>query len=1006
MKKSNQIKVGLIICLIILSYLNVNGQVSVSWPLTDPASDGTGLSAVISGPLSAYDELLFNTEINHYDGPNNSQRIRILGNEWPANQTTQIDTVYIQFSVSPKSGFEFNINSVSLGIAGVSINTMKANIYYSTDPDFNNLTQITYTTPDAGGNNYLNRDSLTLVTASPNVKINSDEAFYLRIYPWVDNDPAVRTGKYVALQNVIIGGNVEGIPVPGSVTYPLQTDENPVTTGNVLAKPQSYSPAMKLYNFTQLPTTEGYTVKCASIQTVVQTWTAETDPVDSLYFQYEISPKFGGTYITDSVSLFIGGWFTNNLRAAFYFSKDSAFANKSLLISDTALVGNALKRMKAELKETVNSGETLYLRVYPHNTNAEGWAKLVVVDSVIITGTTTGVSADPPSISTIKPFNISTKFATSGGNITTDGGASVTARGVCWNLTGLPTTSDNKTNDGTGVGTFTSQVTDLEPGRSYYLRAYAINDAGIAYGNEESFKTLDSAVVPEVTTASVTDILVKTAQSGGNVKSWGGDSVKARGVCWNSTGNPTIADTKTINGSGLGSFISILYPLTENTKYYARAYATNSIGTGYGLVDTFTTQTKSSAVTKIVAKDGSGDFTTIQEAFNSVPELYTGPYTIFIKKGIYYEKLTLSANKSNVILIGEDPDSTILTYDDYAGKAGGTSQCQSVAIDASDFTAMNITFQNTIKNDGSFNDQQAVALRVNGDRQSYYNCRLIGYQDTYYTWGGAGTGRIYMKDCYIGGSVDFIFGRDIVVFDSCHININRDGGTLTAASTNADSKFGYVFLNCMLTNDSIGFNGNPISKYYLGRPWQSAPRTVFINCYESGKLDPAGWQSWNVNPALYAEYNCFGPGYNSSKRVSWSFQLTNNQAADYTLSNIFSLNSNPRFGYDWMPEKPVITSVKDGNLKKEFPKTLELNQNYPNPFNPTTTIKYSIPNAGIVKILVYDTIGRLVAKLTDKFQEAGYYSINFNASPLSSGIYFYQIRLENSIITKKMILLK
>ena len=152
-----------------------------------------------------------------------------------------------------------------------------------------------------------------------------------------------------------------------------------------------------------------------------------------------------------------------------------------------------------------------------------------------------------------------------------------------------------------------------------------------------------------------------------------------------------MTDYKTENGSGLGSFKSILYDLTPNTTYYVRAYATNSIGAGYGEVDKFKAQSPAPAVTKIVAADGSGDYTTVQAAFDGVPDSYTGPYTVFVKKGTYKENFYW-IKKVNVILMGEDQDSTVLIYDDYAGIAGGTSGLSSVGIDAADFTAMNITF--------------------------------------------------------------------------------------------------------------------------------------------------------------------------------------------------------------------------------------------------------------------------------------------------------------------------
>ncbi len=991
---------------------------SAQWELTNPADGGTGLEPALAGQVDAEDEYLNNMEINQYSGPNFSQRVRIEGNSWPALQTTQIDTVFIQFAVSPKTGFNLRVTSLSLGIAAASINTMKANIYYSTDPDFATSEPVEYTTPDTSGNNYLGREELAPVHAEPNLIVNSGETFYLRIYPWVDNDPSERTGKYVCIQDVVIAGEIEGNPTPAAVVWPFESDDSPVTSGPVIAQDQSYSDAMKFYwsQFPVLPASDGSGDKvCGAIQTVSKIWNYESEPADSLYFQYAVSPKFGGTFYIDSISMYIGGWFSSNIKAEFYYSKYESFTDKTLLIADTALVGNSVMPLKAELSETVNSGETFYLRVYPHNVNpdGEGWAKLVALSDVKISGTTSGVTADPPTVITDDVSGISTTFASSGGNVPTDGGSAVLARGVVWNDSGSPTINDSKTVDGAGSGSFDSFIKGLTPGTDYYVRAYATNDAGTTYGEEKTFRTLDSTIVPTVHTSSVSNILVESASTGGTVSDWGGDSVIARGVVWNSSGEPTLDDSYTLNGSGLGNFTSTLYPLEGNTTYYVRAYATNSKGTGYGELKEFTTQSPAPAVLKVVAADGSGDYTTVQAAFDDIPDYYTGEYRIFVKNGTYYEKLLLDRNKTNVILEGESVESTILTYDDYAGIAGGTSMSYSVGIDADDFTAMNITFQNTVVNDGSVNDQQGVALRVNGDRQAYYNCRLLGYQDTYYTWGGRGTGRTYMKNCYIEGSVDFIFGRNVVLFDSCEIHINRNGGTLTAASTEPETKFGYVFLDNIISADSIGFNGDPITSFILGRPWQKSPRTVFINCYEPASLSAAGWSTWNTIPGLYAEYNCYGPGSDFSNRLtSISRQLTDEEATEYTIENIFAKTTNPDFGYDWLPEKPLLTGVED-NLTGQIPEKYNIFQNYPNPFNPTTTIQYQLPSESKVKIRIFNILGETVKVLVNQVQEAGYYRANFSAAGLASGIYFYHIAADPASgsgkginMTKKMLLLK
>jgi len=334
----------------------------------------------------------------------------------------------------------------------------------------------------------------------------------------------------------------------------------------------------------------------------------------------------------------------------------------------------------------------------------------------------------------------------------------------------------------------------------------------------------------------------------------------------------------------------------------------------------------------------------------------------------------------------------------------------SVAIDADDFVAMNLTFCNTVKNDGTFSDQQAVALRVNGDRQVYYNCKLLGYQDTYYTWGARGnrvTGRVYMLNCYIEGSVDFIFGRNIAVFDSCHLNVNRNAGTITAASTEAESKFGYVFRDCIITADSIGFNELPITNIYLGRPWAAAPRTVFIRSEEPEVLNPGGWLEWNVVPALYAEYQCSGPGANPSSRIAISRQLSDDEALEYTLENIFARTSYPTLAYDWVPVKPEV-NLPWVAIRSDIktPTVFSLSQNYPNPFNPTTTIRYGLAQPCKVNLSIYDLLGKKILTMVNSYQPAGYYSVTLDARQLASGMYFYRIETEQFRQTRKMLLLK
>jgi uncharacterized protein (TIGR02145 family) len=214
--------------------------------------------------------------------------------------------------------------------------------------------------------------------------------------------------------------------------------------------------------------------------------------------------------------------------------------------------------------------------------------------------TYTTLAPVPPVVATSDLSNIGLTTATGGGYITSDGGTPVTARGICWNTTGSPTTANNKTTDGSGYGTFTSSINSLIGGTTYYVRAYATNAVGTTYGTEKTFATL-APIAPAITTTDISAITQTNATSGGSVTYDGGSPVTSRGVCWNTAGSPTITNSKTTDGSGFGAFTSNITSLTASTTYYARAYATNAVGTSYGAEKTFTTL----LTTQIVDIDGN-----------------------------------------------------------------------------------------------------------------------------------------------------------------------------------------------------------------------------------------------------------------------------------------------------------------------------------------------------------------------------------------------------------------
>jgi pectinesterase len=288
-----------------------------------------------------------------------------------------------------------------------------------------------------------------------------------------------------------------------------------------------------------------------------------------------------------------------------------------------------------------------------------------------------------------------------------------------------------------------------------------------------------------------------------------------------------------------------------------------------------------------VAKDGSGNYSTIQQAINAVRDLSEQKVTINIKNGVYKEKLIIPSHKIKIAFVGENKDQTIITFDDYSGKGNiNTYTSHTVLVQGNDFSAENLTIENSAGPVG-----QAVALHVEADRVVIKNCKILGNQDTLFP--ATDTSRQYYLNCYIEGTTDFIFGAATAVFENCHIH-SKKNSYITAASTSVNQPYGFVFLNCKLIADAA------FQKVYLGRPWRSYAKTVFINTEMGTHILPEGWHTWNNNDnhktTFYAEYGSYGPGFVKDKRVEWSKQLTKKEAKQYSLKNIFAGN------VSWLPK--------------------------------------------------------------------------------------------------------
>ncbi|BBM96729.1 pectinesterase [Marchantia polymorpha subsp. ruderalis] len=288
-----------------------------------------------------------------------------------------------------------------------------------------------------------------------------------------------------------------------------------------------------------------------------------------------------------------------------------------------------------------------------------------------------------------------------------------------------------------------------------------------------------------------------------------------------------------------------------------------------------------------VAQDGSGRFRTVQEAIDAVPLSNNRRVVIRIGPGVYSQPIYVPKTKNLITLTGTDPNRTTLSWHNTATSiqhhqapsviGTGTFACGSVIVEGEDFIAENLAFENAAPQGSG----QAVAIRVTADRCSFYSCRFLGWQDTAYLH----YGKQYFRDCYIEGSVDFIFGNATVLLEHCHIHCKSQGFITAQQRKSADESTGYVFLRCVITG-----NGDSKSYMHLGRPWGPHARVVFAYTHMDSCILPSGWNNWNntanEKTASYSEYRCSGPGSDLRKRVPWLTRLSDVEASQF-LTTLF-----------------------------------------------------------------------------------------------------------------------
>lgn len=831
-------------------------QSTITWPLSDPASGGTGYTSTVTGNLLGSNETFKGAEVNGYTGLNGSQRIRMAGtsNSWAANINNEIDTVYVQFSVSPKSGFNFLVSSISLSLCAASSSAMKANVYYSLDPSFVNKVQILNSAAS-----FLSTTVQTQVNASPNITVPDGKTIYIRIYPWYQSSTSA-TGKYVCIQNVVVSGITSVASSTGTISI-----------------------------------------------------------------------------------------------------------------------------------------------------------------------TTSGISG------------VTYNSAKSGGNVLDDGGDAATAKGVCWNTSGLPTISDSKTNDGTGLGAFISNITGLKSLTKYFVRAYATNSKGTFYGGEFSF-----------TTSDVPKLAFPSAEGFGRFTTGGRGGVVYEVTNLNDDNNPGSL-RYAINQTGARTIVfkisGTIFLKSSLSIRNGDLTIAGQTAPGDGIcVAGYTTQVNASNVIIRFIRFRLGDINkTEDDAFGGRNQ-----------KDIIIDHCSVSWSVDEDCSFYDNENFTLqwcLLSESlyYAGHVKGAHGYGGI------WGGMNATFHHNLLAHHTSRNPRFCGARYH---QSTASTEIVDHvNNVIYNWGfnsayGGELGQQNVRaNYYKPGPATKSSVRNRVLNPSTDPGTNSGYGKFyvtknfvdgSSETTNDNWGFGVQGVTDAVKNSvkvdspfpiadiseqSAADAYNSVLKYagaYLPKRDQIDAR--IINEVKTGTVtyggkkyaidqkmdttkvygiidsqnDVGGWPTLNSLPApTDSDHDGMPDDWETAHG------LNPNNAND---RNVIAAS-----GYTMLEEyvngivSGAVTSVEQN---KNMPAEFKLEQNYPNPFNPSTTISYQLSVFSHTTLKVYDLLGREVATLVDEYKQPGNYNLQFSmlnlneGGQLSSGIYFYVLRAGNFVCTKKMILMK
>jgi len=819
---------------------------------------------------------------------------------------------------------------------------------------------------------------------------------------------------FLILMSTLLNISISIAQNDASVTWSLTSDLNVSSIdGNLIAEnlKLSYSetdPTLNLQvrDFTT-SSGSGLRLNIGNIN-----WPRESAENSGRYIEFSVKPQDGYGFKVTSIKLDLGGGGTSHMKANLYYSTDPTFAERTKLNDRPDLPNSAWINPSPNyvLNNRVHDDETFYFRLYVWYQEVPSQTKYIWIRNVVISGITyLEGELLAPNVITLPVSNITSNGALAGGNVLSDGGDEITERGVCWNTSGNPTIDDFKTIDGTGIGEFTSNITGLTFATRYYVRAYATNSVGTSYGNELNFIAIPS--VPAFPGAE-----------GSGMWSLGGRAGEVYEVTnLNNSGPGSIVDALSQGNRTIVFRVSGTIEL-QGVILRPRSFTTIAGQTAPGDGITIKGRMIIGNVTDVVvrfirirvdegAANSSGDAIDIAGGKNIVIDHVSASYArdegiscqeqsdkVTVQWCIISEGLTFESHSYGSLVRGDHGDTKSYHHNLYAHNNNRNPRPGNYTQIANDSLGLFFDFRNNV-----VYNWKASEPGYNDDRMTVSRYNFIG---NYFVTGQESpvTNRIFKENSL----VSYGYFRD----NAYNGNVPDDPWSLVRfnnfTQTQVDdykSRSYEIPMEYVTTTSPHQAKIDVLAHAGASFPKRDIIDERIVNDVLAGtgrsimrtSDQPEG--AWPLLNSLPAPIDTDKDGMPDDWEIANGLNPNDpSDGSSYTLSGYTNLE----IYLNELVEGIFTSSPKNVELPNEF----VLHQNYPNPFNPVTTIEYYLPKESLIKLEVFDVVGRKILTLDEGNKQSGYYKVNFDASNLASGLYIYRLNAGQNFITKKMLLLK